>query len=237
MNRAALHQLILEVFEGPEQFRIFLVHDDRSRELAHALPSVQLPATLFADEALRALEVRGLIDVAFFVRLAAERPRRRDAISRVAAMWHVPSHSLSAPPPEAPPSSHQSALDPIRLRFAGRTAEALDSYGVVSKTAGSLKVALRSSADPTRGAITFTSSLGHLQKLPSLGRGSKEVHLSRYAVRKGDLGLTWGEFDIHVSAGDDDGPWRVTIQSRHRRESWVFDIAGSTSEETEDTGL
>ena len=225
MNRAALHQLVLELFEGTPQLRNFLLLDPRVPNLLHDLPGVNVPATQFAVEALLALEVRGLIDVAFFELLLAERPTRCEAISKVAALCDV----VVTPLPRAsgrPDGSSVHSDDGhtvISFHRIHREEIVLDGHGIISRAAGSLT--LKNGKDPGVQSITLISSIAHIQRLPSLGRGSREVSVSRSEVRRAGCNLVWGEFDICISA-EGDTFWRIVIQNRqntcHRKFHIVY---------------
>lgn len=91
--RLALHNFLLSAFASDE-FRRFL-HYRYGGDLVSVLPGPQAPFALVMDDALTALEQRGLIDRELFDALVRERPRRRDEILQVAALWGL---ALGDPP-------------------------------------------------------------------------------------------------------------------------------------------
>lgn len=239
MNRHALQQLILDLFEGPSQFRNFLRYEDRAPDLIHALPAVSVAAETYVSDAITSLEVRGLIDGEFFRRLVAARPGRVDAIARTAIQWNV---SLADParrpePPALPVSRPAAEVDRLPaaqvIRLEPREAVALDEYGVRSGDAGSLAVSLTDGVDRDEQTIAFTSTVGHIQQLPSVGRGGRSLAIPRHEALGVDRDLSWGEYDIRVSA-EEPRSWRIRVQSRRRRFTCDLHVLSRPRDEREE---
>lgn len=239
MNRYALHQLILDLFEGTSQFRNFLLYEDRAPDLIHALPAVSVAAETFVSDAITSLEVRGLIDSEFFRRLVVARPGRLEEIARTALQWHV---SLAEPPrrpePPAPPvrrPAPEVGLPPPAqvLHLEPREAVTLDQYGVRSGDAGSLALSLMNGADADAQTIAFTSTVGHIQQIPSVGRGGRSLAIARHEALGVVRDLSWGEYDIRVSA-DAPHSWRIGVQSRRRRFTCNFHVLSRPRDEREE---
>lgn len=235
MNRSALHHLILELFEGTWQFRNFLLYEDRAPNLVHALPDVSVAAESFVSDAITALAVRGLIDGEFFRRLALERPNRVDAIARTASLWSISLAPAPQPPAPSPtPSNNQANPPPTPpIRVLPREAVELEDYGVRSTDAGRLALTLRDGPRADDQAITLSSTIGHIQRLPSAGRGGRCVSVPLREALGADCNFSWAEYDIRVSAGEA-RIWSVRIQSRRNRFGRQFNILCQSTHEQEE---
>lgn len=89
----ALRELLLELLTESELRE--LLHDLHGRALVSVLPSAS-PAEVFFT-AVDALDRRGLVSEALFLRLAEHAPGKRERVAEVAAMWALAPGSVQAP--------------------------------------------------------------------------------------------------------------------------------------------
>ncbi|MBZ5708830.1 protein kinase domain-containing protein [Nannocystis pusilla] len=84
-----LRELLVSLFD-PAELRCFLGECPEGAALRAGLPGESASLMMLADAAVKLLERHGLLDDAFFARLLAERPHRRDDITRVRSQWLAP---------------------------------------------------------------------------------------------------------------------------------------------------
>lgn len=98
-KEVALQELLTSLFDIVE-FKKWLREDPECAEVADDLPAGESAPSATVDRAVGALSRRNLLDKPFFDRLIAKRPRRRDEIDGVAAIWGVSSGGGAQRPPE-----------------------------------------------------------------------------------------------------------------------------------------
>lgn len=83
---SALAEFIASAFNA-EELRIFLGKEPEGKEICRSLPTPPASLEKLAHDTVQILADRNLVDHRFFARLTAARPRRKDDINRVRALW------------------------------------------------------------------------------------------------------------------------------------------------------